>query len=144
VSTPETTPILDMVAIVGDYLRSQESVSALVGDRVSHKSPERFDDAKGWVRINKIDATNETGTKEVEHLVSYYLQLDFYAGKANRYAEVADLAIAARAALVVLPKVTLDEAVVTAVGFLSMPADTDPDVGREREILDVEIYAHRR
>lgn len=137
-----STPILDMVAIVGDYLRSQESVSALVGDRVSHKTPELIDDAKGWVRITQLDARNETGTREVEHFVSYYLQLDFYAGKANRYAEATDLAIAARAALVDLPRVTLGGAVVTDVGFLSMPSDADPDIGRERVILDAEVLAH--
>ena len=135
-----STPILDMVAIVGEYLRSQESVSDLVDDRVSHKTPETLD--KPWVRITQLDARNETGTREVEHLVSYYLQIDSYAGKANRYAEATDLAIAVRAALVVLPKASLDGAVATDVGFLSMPSDPDPDVGRERLITDVEIFAH--
>lgn len=139
-----STPILDMVAIVGDYLRSQESVAALVGDRVSHKNPERLDDAKGFIRITQLDARNETGTNEVEHLVSYYLQLDFYAGKANRYAEAVDLSIASRAALVAMKGTSFEGAVVTDVGFLSMPSDQDPDLGRERIILDVEVWAHPR
>ena len=135
-----STPILDAVAIVGAYLRSQESVSDLVGDRVSHKAPETLD--KPWVRITQLDARNETGTREVEHLVSYYLQVDAYAGKANRYAEAVDVAIAVRAALVELPKATLKGAVATDVGFLSMPSDPDPDMGRERMITDAEIFMH--
>ncbi len=133
-------PILDMVAIVVDYLGSQKSVSDLVGDRISHKTPETLD--KPWVRITQLDARNETGTREVEHLVSYYLQLDFYAGKANRYAEAVDPSRATRAALVDLPKATLEGARATDVGFLSMPAGADPDVGRERVVLDCEIFAH--
>lgn len=135
-----STLILDMVAIVGDYLRGQESVSTLVGDRVSHKNPELFDEP--WVRITQLDARNETGTRVVEHLVSYYLQVDAFAGKANRYAESVDVAIAVRAALVDLPRAELEGAVVTDVGFMSMPSDPDPDMGRERMITDVEIYAH--
>lgn len=135
-------PILDMVAIVVDYLGSQEAVSDLAGDRIGHKTPETLD--KPWVRITQLDARNETGTREVEHLVSYYLQMDFYAGKANRYAEAVDLSIAARAELVDLPGATLDGAVVTDIGFLSMPAGTDPDIGRERVVLDAEFYAHPR
>lgn len=135
-----STTILDMVAIVGAYLRSQESVSALVGDRVSHRTPELLD--KPWVRLTQLDARNETGTREVEHLVSYYLQVDAYAGEANRYAEAVDVAIAVRAALVLLQRAQLEGAVVTDVGFLSMPSDPDPDMGRERMITDCEIFAH--
>ena len=135
-----SVPLLDIVAIVGDYLRSQEAVSDLVGDRVSHKTPETLD--QPWVRLTQLDASNETGNRQVEHLVSYYLQVDAYAGKANRYAEAVDLSIAVRSALVDLPKADLEGAVATDVGFLSMPSSPDPDIGRERVILDAEIYAH--
>lgn len=136
----ETTPILPAVSIIVGYLLTQESVTDLVGDRIAHKTPETLDDP--WVRITQLDARNETGTREVEHLVSYYLQIDAYAGKANRYTEVEDLAIAVRAALVVITRAHLDGAVATDVGFLSMPSDPDPDEGRERMITDVEIFMH--
>lgn len=136
----ETTPILPAVSIVVGYLKTQKAVTDLAGERIAHKTPETLDEP--WVRITQLDARNETGTREVEHLVSYYLQVDCYAGKANRYTEAEDLAIAVRAALVVIPKADLDGAVATDVGFLSMPSDPDPDMGRERMITDCEIFMH--
>jgi hypothetical protein len=136
--------ILDAVAIVGDYLRGSEAVAALVGKRVSHKSPDTFEEP--WVRITQLDARNETGNRKVEHLVSYYLQIDCYAGSDNRYAEAFDLAAAVRVALTVMPKASLEGGVATDVGFLSMPAQPDMDLkpARERLILDAEVFMHPR
>lgn len=138
--------ILDAVAIVGSYLRDASAVSAIVGKRVSHKSPGEGDFDEPWVRITQIDARNETGTRQVEHLVSYYLQIDCYAGADNRFAEASDLNAAVRAALVELPKAELDDAVATDVGFMSNPAPPDTDIkpARERFILDAEIFMHPR
>lgn len=140
----ESVELLDAVAIVGSYLRSNETVSELTGERVSHKSPEEEDRDEPFVRITQLDAANETGTREVEHLASYYLQIDCYAGVGNRYAEAFDLAAVVRAALVALPGVDLEDAVATDVGFASMPSqpDTDMKPARERVILDAEIYLH--
>jgi len=136
--------LLDAVAIIGDFLRDQTSVSDIVGERVSHKSPRDGDYGEPWVRITQLDASNETGSRQVEHLVAYYLQLDLYAGAANRYAEAFDLAKAVRGALTGITKAALAEAVATDVGFASMPSvpDTDLKPARERVILDAEIFMH--
>jgi len=134
--------LLDAVAIVGGYLRGLKPISDLVGERVSHKSPEDF--GEPWVRITQLDARNETPTRKVEHLVSYYLQIDCYAGDDNRFAEASDLAIAVRGALVAITAADLAEAVATDVGFMSMPSvpDTDLKPARERFILDAEVFMH--
>lgn len=140
----ERVEILDIVAIVRSYLLEQEPVTTIVVDRISHRSPGEGDFEQPWVRITQVDARNETGTNEVEHLVSYYLQIDCYAGEGNRYGEAFDLSAAVRAALVGLPGNDLDGAVVTDIGFLSMPSQPDEDLkpARERMVLDAEIFAH--
>lgn len=132
--------LLNAVAIIAEYLRAQPPVADLVGDRIGHKTPETLD--KPWVRITLLDPRNETGSREVEHLVSYYLQIDCYAGRENLYKEAFDLATAVRAALVDITKADLDGAVATDAGFLSMPNSVDPEIKRERFILDAEIFMH--
>jgi hypothetical protein len=138
--------LLDAVAIVGDYLRVHPVVSGLVGDRVSHRSPDEESRDEAWVRITQLDAANVTGNRQVEHLVSYYLQIDCYAGADNRYAEAFDLVAAVRAALVAITQAELDGAVATDVAFASMPSQPDGDLkpARERQILDAEIFMHPR
>lgn len=136
------TEILNAVAVVRSYLLEQDAVTALVGSRISHKSPGTFNDQ--WVRITQLDATNETGSREVEHLVAYYLQIDSYAGDDNKFTEAFDLAAAVRSALVDITKADLDGAVATDSGFTSMPSVPDQDLkpARERFILDAEIFMH--
>lgn len=135
-----SVPILDMVAIVRSYLLEQPAVTDIVGEQISHKTPELLHDP--WIRITLIDPRNETGTNEVEWMVSYYMQIDCYAGESNRATEAFDLCKEVRAALVDIAGADLEGAVATDVGFLSMPGDQDPDIGRERRILDCEIWAH--
>lgn len=141
-----TVELLDAVAIVGDYLREHPLVSELVADRVSHKSPDEESRDEPWVRITQLDATNETGNRQVEHLVSYYLQIDCYAGADNRYAEAFDLVAGVRAALVAITQAELEGAVATDVGFASMPSQPDVDLkpARERQILDAEVFMYPR
>jgi len=137
--------ILDMAAITCEYLRDYSGVAALVGERVATRSPAPDDLDEPWVRVTPLDPENVTGTSRVEWLVSYYLQIDCYAGAENRFHEEAfDLARTVRAALVDMPGAFLEEAVVTDIGFASMPPrpDTDLTPARERFILDAEIYAH--
>lgn len=138
--------LLDAVALVRGYLLEHPKVEALVGERVGQKSPREKDRDEPWVRITQLDATNETGTTKVEHLVSYYLQLDCYAGVDNWFSEAWDLNTAVRAALVAMPDAEFEEAVVTMVGIASNPAppDTDLEPARERSILEAEILAHPR
>ncbi|HYJ21629.1 MAG TPA: DUF3168 domain-containing protein [Solirubrobacterales bacterium] len=142
----DAVQILDAVAIVGDYLREHPDVESMVGGRVSHKSPSEGDFEEPWVRITLLDPQNVTGNSRVEWLVSYYLQIDCYAGSENRFAEAFDLAAAVRAALIALPDADLEDAVVTDIGFASMPSQPDADLmpARERFILDAEVFAHPR
>jgi hypothetical protein len=134
--------LLDAKAIVRSYLLEQPSVQSLQA-RVVGKTPEST--AKPWVRITLIDPQNATGINRIEHLVSYYLQFDCYAGADGGEPEAFELAKAVRSALIEdLPGSVLEEAVVTgaiAVSMHPMP-DTDLDDARGRFILDVEIYMH--
>jgi hypothetical protein len=141
----EPVELLDISAIVSDYLREQPAVQAFVGERVATRSPDDFEEP--WVRVTMLDPQNATGNSRVEWLVSYYLQIDCYAGALNRFHEEAfDLSRAVRVALTALIDAHIDGAVVTDVGFASMPSQPDTDLkpARERVILDTEIWAHPR
>ncbi len=140
----ESVEILDMTAIVCDYLREHSAVSAIVGDRVASRSPGDFDEP--WVRVTEIDPQNVTGTTRVEWLVSYYMQIDCYAGAENAQEEARDLAVAVRTAIVAMPDASFEGAVITDAVFASMPSRLDADLkpARERRILDAEIFAHPR
>jgi hypothetical protein len=139
-----STPLLlNVEPLIGAYLKGVSGVSALEA-RVVSKTPGTTD--KPWVRITLLDASNATGTRQAEHLVAYYLQLDCYAGSSGGREDAFALAQAVRASLVDLPDLQpLPNAVVTDVAPLSMPRIPDGDLGgRERYILDIEIYAHPR
>ena len=141
----EPVELLDMGSIVCDYLRELPAIRAFVGDRVATRSPADFEEQ--WIRVTPLDPENATGNTRVEWLVSYYLQIDCYAGALNRFHEEAfDLARAVRVALTALPDVDLEEAVVTDIAFASMPPQPDGDLkpARERVILDAEVFAHPR
>jgi hypothetical protein len=133
--------MLDAEAIVGAYLREDPSVKGLEA-RVLGRTPDTTD--KPWVRLTLIDPKNVTGTRSVEHLVAYYLQLDCYAGRDGGQGEAFSLAKAVREALIALPTKSLSDAVATDVVPLSMPRIPDEDLSpsRERYILDIEIYMH--
>jgi hypothetical protein len=131
-----TEGLLNAEAIIGAYLRSLPKVESLEAT-VGGKTPDST--AKPWVRITLVDPENRTGTRQVEHLVGYYLQLDCYAGAEGGRTEAWALAQAVRQALVEAPNSELDGAVVSDVEPLTMPRSPDPEIQptRERYILDV-------
>jgi uncharacterized protein DUF3168 len=133
--------MLNAEAIVGSYLREQPDIKSLEA-RVLGKTPDTTE--KPWVRVTLLDPANVTGTRKVEWLVAYYLQLDCYAGATGGQTEAFKLAKAVRAALVALPGSDLDDGVATDAEFLSMPRipDTDFSPARERYVLDAEVYLH--
>jgi hypothetical protein len=136
--------ILDAKEIVRSYALGQPVIEDLEA-RVVGKTPETM--TKPWVRITLLDPQNATGINRVEHLISYYLQLDCYAGAKGGEPEAFKLAQGVRAALVEgLPEADLEGAVVTDVAALSMPHVPDDDFKppRDRFILDVEIHMHPR
>lgn len=135
--------LLNVEPMIGGYLKEVAAVAALEA-RVVSKTPGTTE--KPWVRVTLIDPQNQTGNRLVEHLVSYYLQLDCYAGSSGGREEAFALAAAVRGALVELPKVQpFDEAVATDIDPLSMPRIPDSDLGgRERYVLDIELYIHPR
>jgi len=136
--------LLDAKAIVRSFLLDRPAIKGLKA-RVVGKTPDSTE--QPWVRITLIDPQNRTGINRVEHLVSYYLQFDCYAGASGGEPEAFELAKAVRSALVEdLPDSVLEEAVVTDVVAISMHPmpDTDLDDARDRFILDVEICMHPR
>lgn len=134
--------LLNAEAIVASYLREHAGVKAL-GARVVGEPPDGDNRVKPWVQIVQQDASNRTRINRAEHLVAYWLQLDCYAGATGGQGEARLLMATVRAALVALPRVTLEDAVVTDVEILSNPRipDTDMEPARQRYIIDCEIYA---
>ena len=138
-----TPQILDLEMITGDCLRANADVTALDA-RVAGQLPKTF--TKPWVRVTQIDAANATDNLRVEHLVSYLLQYDCYAGAEtdNAQAQASALGRTVRAALIDLQDQTLDGAVITgaAVRNDARLDDLDFDPPRSRRVLTVEIWAH--
>lgn len=138
--------ILNAEALIGKYLRELPALKALKV-RVLGETPPEADQEKPWIRLTLIDPQNATGINRVERLVSYYLQLDCYAGATGGQSEAFAVATAARSALVGLPDADpFAEAVVTDADPLSMPRipDTDFAATRQRYVLDIEVWMHPR
>jgi hypothetical protein len=135
-----TDTILDLEKITGDYLRA----SSDVGARVSGQLPKTF--VNPWIRVTQIDASNATGNLRVEHLVSYLLQYDCYAGEEadNAQAQASQLGRTTRAALIDMQDQTLEGAVISGVEVRNDARIPDLDFNppRERRVLTVEIWAH--
>jgi hypothetical protein len=132
--------IPDGEKITSRYLREHADVAALV-DRVVGKTPDTT--STPWVRLTQLDATNAPGSRR-EHLISYLLQLDCYAGADGGQPEAKLLARTVRAALELMPDATHDGAVCTSVrivGDVRRP-DTDFEKARERVILTAIVHLH--
>lgn len=132
----------DVEKIVGEYLRDNPTVSALVGDRVGGRHPRSLEEP--WVKVVQI-GDSVIGNSPV-HLVAVDLQLDCY-GSADEYAahgEASELSRAVRAVLAEMPEETFAGAVVSDVKFgpLSRIPDTDLEPARERFILSATVYCH--
>lgn len=125
--------MLDGEKLVAGYLRDD-------GLRVVGKTPDST--ATAWVRLTQLDARDLSEPKD--HLVSYLLQLDCYAGKTGGQPEANTLGLAVRAALRDLPEAVLDDAVVAEariVGHARIP-DTEFTPARERVVVTVDVRAH--
>lgn len=136
--------ILDLEQITGTYLRAHPDIVALDA-RVAGQLPKTF--TKPWVRVTQIDALNATDNLRAEHLVSYLMQLDCYAGAEtdNAQSQASTLGRTVRGVLVDMQDQTLDGAVITgcAVRNDARLPDLDFDPPRERRVLTMEIWAHR-
>jgi hypothetical protein len=138
---------MDSEGIIGHYLRTHPDVKALKA-RVLGQTPGKTDTTEPWVQVTLLDPQNVTGNSRVEQLVSYYLQLDCYAGggeKVNTSAAAFELADAVRSALLdaIGQVIGADgEAVVTDVRPVSMPRipDADFEPARQRYMLDIEVF----
>jgi|SRR3954469_14790113 hypothetical protein len=139
-----TTLVLipDGPAIIGGRLREHPAVMELDA-RVAGRLPTNF--TKPWVKITQLDATNVT-RGQPEHLISYYLQFDCYAGGAadNGQAEASLLARTIRAVLHDLTDQDIDGVTVVDVAFTSHARIPDEafEPARERIVLDAEIRMH--
>ncbi len=138
--------ILNAEALIGKYLRELPALKDLKV-KVLGETPPKKDQANPWIRLTLIDPQNATGNTLVEHLVSYYLQLDCYAGATGGQAEAFAVATTARDALIGLSDADpFEEAVVTDADPLSMPRIPDDDLTptRQRYVLDIEVWMHPR
>jgi hypothetical protein len=136
------TLIPDAPAIIGSQLRAHPAVMELDA-RVAGRLPTSF--TKPWIKVNQLDATNVTGGQP-EHLISYYLQFDCYAGSAadNAQAQASLLGRTIRAVLHDLTEQDIDGVVVAHVAFTSDARIPDEafEPARERVVLDAEIRMH--
>lgn len=137
--------IVDLERVTGDFLRDHADIAAFDA-RVSGQLPRSF--TRPWIKVAQLDAKDAASTfgPKPEHLVSYLLQLDCYAGSDpnNAQAEASALARAARAALHTLPNQTLSGVTVAnviVVSHVHLP-DMVFDPPRERYVLTVELHAH--
>lgn len=131
--------IADLEKIAADYLRDHPAVHALT-TRVVSKTPETT--ATSWVRTTTLDARDEARSN-LDHLITFLLQLDCYAGATGGKPEASHLARTVRSALKGMPG-SHDGAVVSRVAFtghIRIP-DTAIEPARERFILTALITAH--
>jgi hypothetical protein len=134
--------IPDGPAIIGSQLREHPAVMSLDA-RVAGRLPTSF--TKPWIKITQLDATNVTGGQP-EHLISYYLQFDCYAGSTadNSQAQASLLGRTLRAVLNDLTEQDIDGVVVAHVAFTSDARIPDEafEPARERVVLDAEVRMH--
>src|SRR5207253_1208123 len=92
-----------------------------------------------WARVTQLDA-RQAGAP-TDHLTSFLVQLDIYAGGQG---QVWTNARTIRQALHEMPAAEHDAAVVTGVTFTGMARvpDTTFETARERVVLTAEIFAH--
>jgi len=134
--------IPDGEKLVSGYLRTHPAVVAL-DTRIVATTPDEDKRDTTWVKLTQLDATNEARSRP-EHLISFLLQLDCYAGKDGGQPEAVLLARTVRAALVAMPEVSHDGAAVTQARVLSHARipDTAFEKARERVILTVDVKLH--
>lgn len=133
---PELAP--DGEKVVGRYLRSHASLVAL-GTRVVGKTPDST--SASWIRCTLLDMRR---ISRAQHLFSYMLQLDCYAGATGGQPEANSLALTVQAVLAEMEG-AIDGTTVGAapglLGFARIP-DTDFEPARERVTMTVEVFLH--
>ena len=134
------TLIPDAEKITGKYLREHPAIIDLDA-RVVGKPPDSRETP--WVQITQLDAPKETGSTP-EHLISFMLQFDCYAGADGGQPEAALLGRTVRALLTVMPEAAHEGAVVTQARLLSHARIPDRDIepARQRVILTADVRMH--
>jgi hypothetical protein len=132
-------PIPDAEAVVGNYLRADPGVEAIVGNRVGTTLRGL---SEPQVRITLFDPLSADGSR-TDHLIENFLQFDCYAGSNNSSIEASLLVRTVRAVLRDMPGVR-DGATVSKVEFTGgghIP-DTDIEPARERYVLEATVWIH--
>jgi hypothetical protein len=122
--------------IIADHLRDA------VDTRVVGRTPSSTDDA--WIRLTQLDA-RAVGGSRADHLIEFLIQLDCYAGKTGGQPEANLLARTTREALVEMPELPHEDAVVAGVdirGHARIPDLELDDPARERFILTAVVWMH--
>ena len=134
------TLIPDVEKITGKYLREHPAIVAL-NTRIVGKPPDSR--TASWVQLVMLDASKES-TSRPEHLVSYLLQLDVYAGEDGGQPEAVLLGRTVRAALVAMPDAQHTDAVCSSVRIVGMirRADTAMEPARDRVIVTADVGLH--
>lgn len=130
---------VDIEKVLSDFLRTHPDLTGLQ-TRFVGKTPDST--GTSWVRVTRIDGNQ---TDPADHLTSFLVQLDCYAGKTGGQPEANTVARHVRAAIVALAGSALDGAVIGAtriVGDLRAPDNEFGTPPRDRVILTVEIWAH--
>lgn len=142
-----TTLAPDAEKIVSGWLRDDLGVAAIVGRRVVGKTPSST--TEPWVKVVQLDDRDDP-VSSVEHLHSYLLQLDCYAGYeppddiGHGQPEANVLGRTVRAVLKEMQGGIVDDVVVSAVRFINMARipDTGFEPERERVVLTAQIWMH--
>lgn len=132
-------PTPDAEAIVGKFLRDDERISDIVGDRVSGRTPSSTEDP--WIRVTQI--FDEQRSRPLEfHRVE--IQFDCFAGSDRNTGqeEASLLARTAREVLDEMAETGADGANVTGVTFgpLSRVPDSDFQPERERYVFTANVF----
>lgn len=137
--------IPDAEALVVAYLRTDDEIEAIVGDRIATRHPDSR--AEPWIKVSLI-ADPVVTPDSSDHFIEAHLQLDCYGGasKATSEDEAVLLRRLVRAALTQMNLSSHDGAVVTCVEFGGTGSQNLPDTSfepaRPRYILDAFVYCH--
>lgn len=137
--------IPDAEALVAGWLRDDVSIEAMDA-RVASETPKTMQ--RPWIRVTQLDATDDARSS-IEHLLTFMVQLDCYAGEiaTTAHAAPAEASLLARRARAVLKDTcgqVLDGVVVSQVrftGHLRLP-DTTMEPARQRVIVTAEVTLH--
>lgn len=123
--------MIDAKRLVSEYLRDR------IDTRVVGKPPDETDDP--WVQVVVLGGPSRVP----DHLTSYTVQMDCYAGKIGGGPESRDIALAVREALADIAG-TYDQGVASGAaitGWNELP-DTDFEPARDRMVVTATVWAH--